>query len=418
MFAKLIRSTALVSSLAAIAGCATDPDLDDTATEPTESDLESGLAEGKADGASGAVLFTANRLHVFGAPARQLYNLMDTAGANATTGSGFRVLRGTRTACISDGLGTYCEAVGLTEPDPSAGYAAAIHGNATTSAASYLLRLLRMQANTLADDVSVPWFRCVREQRVWCGVEEAREITLDFTSLPALSPTFVYEGWLIENGATTTDRFTGGAHVRQLAPASLSDATAYVLTIEPRRGDLPAASSTHILAAALTDGSGALSTEHPAALGTDFATASARYVLATPSTAAMDDNDLGIWFVDPSGPEALMVPTLPTGWIYEGWVVLDGAAVSTGRFRSGMGADSDGAGPTAGPLAGPPRPGQDFINPPRSLIGSRVVITVEPEPDDAATPFAIRPLIDAEVTAVAAPAVQEVANTSANRPSG
>ncbi|MBA3820166.1 MAG: hypothetical protein H0X17_14830 [Deltaproteobacteria bacterium] len=98
--------------------------------------------------------------------------------------------------------------------------------------------------------------------------------------------------------------------------------------------------------------------------------------------------------------------------------MLGGTPVSTGRFLSGMGADSDGAGPTAGPLAGPPRPGQDFINPPRTLIGARVVITVEPEPDDAATAFAIGPLVDDAVTAVMAPATQELANASANRPSG
>nr|MDQ3370009.1 hypothetical protein [Myxococcota bacterium] len=62
--------------------------------------------------------------------------------------------------------------------------------------------------------------------------------------------------------------------------------------------------------------------------------------------------------------------------------------------------------------------GQDFITPPRDLVGGMVAITVEPEPDTAAAPFPIRPLLDMEVTSLAPPATQELANTSTERPSG
>ncbi|MBA3820397.1 MAG: anti-sigma factor, partial [Deltaproteobacteria bacterium] len=323
MIKNLLRTTALASSLVVFAGCtASDAPVgdDDTTPDSTDLELEAGLAQGKADGATGAVAAGPGRVQLYGAVARQLYNLMDDASATASVFAGYRLLRGPRTACISDGLATYCELAGATDDDPAAGFAAGFHGNRTTSAASYLLRLLRAETESTADDVSAPWFRCVRSARVWCGVEEAREIELDFTALPALAAGSVYEGWLIQDGATTTDRFTGGSHIRQFAPASLAGATAYVLTIEPRRGDPRAPSSTHILAASLAGGQGALSTQHPAALGTDFATAAARYVLATPSSAAMDDNDRGIWFLDPAGTEALVVPTLPAGWSYEGWV--------------------------------------------------------------------------------------------------
>ncbi|MBA3501259.1 MAG: hypothetical protein M4D80_24085 [Myxococcota bacterium] len=407
---------AAITSVFAFTACTDAEDPDDT--EVTDAELAAELASGKADGVSSAVITTPTRVRLFGAAARQLYVLMEGADATATTGGGFRLLRGPRTACVSNGLATYCELAGTTDDDPVAGFDAGFHGNRTTSAAAYVLELLRIKAATGADDVSVPWFRCVRTNRVWCGVETARELVLDFTALPALGASFVYEGWAIKNGATTTDRFVATTHLRQLVPSSLADATAYVLTIEPRYGDVPAASDTHILAGALVQGAGALTTAHPAAFGTDFSAAAARYVLATPSSAATNDNNLGIWFVDPAGTEALMIPTLPTGWIYEGWVVNGSSVISTGRFRSGVGADSDGAGPTAGPLPGPMRPGQDFINPPMSLIGLRVAITVEPEPDDAAAPFAIRPLTDATVEAVAAPATQTLANTSSVRPSG
>jgi hypothetical protein len=46
------------------------------------------------------------------------------------------------------------------------------------------------------------------------------------------------------------------------------------------------------------------------------------------------------------------------------------------------------------------------------------VITHEPEPDTSASPFPIRPLVDMNVEAVAAPMTQMLANTHEDRPSG
>jgi hypothetical protein len=404
---------------AGIAGCATTPDVEEESVDPTDGELTSQLAAGKADGAASVIATLPGRIFLGDAPARQLYVLMDADHAAATTIAGYRILRGQRTACITDGLATACELRGVTDSETEEGFAAGLHGNATTSASSYLMKLLRLKTGSTAASVSVPWFQCVKQGGVWCGVEEPRELALAFDKLPSTGDNYVYEGWIILDGATTTGRFQTAPALAQVIPQSLAAATAYVLTIEPRRNDPAAASGTHILATALANGSGTLTTEHAAAIGTDFATAEASYVLATPSTADTTDNNLGVWFVIPNGPEALVLPTLPAGWIYEGWAVTgNGPAVTTGRFRSGMGADSDGAGPTAGPLAGPPRPGQDFIMPPRDLVGGRIVITVEPEPDTAATPFPIRPLVDMNVEAVAAPMTQMLANTHAERPSG
>nr|MDQ3300902.1 hypothetical protein [Myxococcota bacterium] len=346
-----------------ITGCAAGDEDIDVETDASDDELTAQLSGGKADSSDAIIRSLNNRLQLGGAPARQLYGLMDADGAQATTVAGYRVLRGRRTACITDGLDTYCELVGVTDSEAEDGFAAGLHGNTTTSSSSYLLRLLRTKTGSTTNDISVPWFRCVRQGGVWCGVEEARELDLAFDKLPPLGTDFVYEGWAILAEATTTGRFAATPQLTQYVPASLALATAYVLTIEPRRNDPASPSDTHIVAASLTAGSSsALTTEHAAAIGTDFATAAAQYILATPSTASMTDNNLGVWFVAPNGPEALMLPTLPQGWIYEGWVVTGtGPAITTGRFRSGMGADSDGAGPTAGPLGGPPRPGQDFI---------------------------------------------------------
>lgn len=416
----LIHLLTLPAGLLSVVACATPADDPDEVGEPSDDALMGQLESGgKEDSALDPIVSGSTRIVLSDAPARQLYVLMDADGATATTVAGYRILRGQRTACISDGLATFCELRGSTDTELEDGFAAGLHGNSTTSAASYLLRLLRTKTGSTASSVDVPWFRCVKQGGVWCGVEEPLDLALTFSQLPPLGERFVYEGWIILDGATTTGRFASTGGLTQVIPASLATATAYVLTVEPRRNDPAAASATHILAGSLgATGAATLTTEHMAALGTDFATAAAQYILATPSTASMTDNNLGIWFVAPGGPEALVLPTLPQGWIYEGWVVGSGPAVTTGRFRSGMGADSDGAGPTAGPLAGPPRPGQDFISPPRNLVGGKVVITVEPEPDTAAAPFPIRPLIDATVEDLAPPATQMLTNTHADRPSG
>jgi hypothetical protein len=46
------------------------------------------------------------------------------------------------------------------------------------------------------------------------------------------------------------------------------------------------------------------------------------------------------------------------------------------------------------------------------------VISVEPSPDDSPAPFAIKPLIDAEIDDIAAPSTQAMANQSAANPTG
>ena len=83
--------------------------------------------------------------------------------------------------------------------------------------------------------------------------------------------------------------------------------------------------------------------------------------------------------------------------------------MSTGRFLAGNGADSDGAGILAGlGAAPPPFPGQDFVTTPRDLsVGHTAVISVEPNPDDSAAPFAIKPLVH-PIGAVAAMVQQQM----------
>ena len=253
-------------------------------------------------------------------------------------------------------------------------------------------------------------------------------LTMSFNGLEDLGPDYVHEGWLIVGGSpVSTGRFAidgaGDAFPAWFVvdAQDAAGATLFVLTIEPAVGDDPAPSDTHVLAGDLVGGSASLTIGHAAALGDDFSSAAGAFILQTPSTASTpDDYDQGIWWLDPAGgPGAtLVLPTLPAGWEYEGWVVGLGGPISTGRFLTAAGADSDGAGPDAGPDGFPPFPGQDFITPAQSLIGYAAVISVEPSPDNSPAPFALKPLVDSNIEDIAPPTTQSAANNAAGAPTG
>jgi hypothetical protein len=211
------------------------------------------------------------------------------------------------------------------------------------------------------------------------GPEDSRLLKLRFDGLEPLGEGYVYEGWLIVDGMpVSTGRFSirqNGNPSRPFFTVDADDAaaaTAFVLTIEPAEDDPPEPADTHVLAGNLMYGVADLTIGHPAAIGDDFTFASGEFILATPSTADIaEDYDQGIWWLDPgAGPgPSLDLPTLPAGWVFEGWVVGPDGPVTTGRFLDVTDADSDGAGPTSGPDGAPPFPGQDFIDPPIVLIG-------------------------------------------------
>jgi hypothetical protein len=228
-------------------------------------------------------------------------------------------------------------------------------------------------------------------------------LNVQLTGLENLGAASVYEGWLIVNGApksagrfTVNDQGVMSQNSFSVTSADLASTTAYVLTIEPQNDTDPAPTKTHLLAgdfdAARTLAT--LSVGHAAALGNDFTNAAGKFFLATPTNPGTDDQ--GIWWINPSSGSmqaGLSLPTLPAGWVYEGWVVVDGKPTTTGRFTSVTGADGDGAGPAKGAGAAPLFPGQDFINPAKNLPGGMAVISIEPEPDNSAAPFLLKPLL-------------------------
>ena len=252
-------------------------------------------------------------------------------------------------------------------------------------------------------------------------------LQLSFNGLESLGAGFVYEGWLLVDGnpvSTGTFSIDAGGSLStsmfSVDQAALQAATKFILTIEPSPDSNPMPAATKYLAGDFVGNSASLSVADAATLGNDFRSASGGFILATPSTNAVaDDYAFGIWWLDPAGPGAsLMLPALPAGWMYEGWVVGPDGPVTTGRFIQATGADSDGGGPGAGPDATPAFPGQEFITPPVSLIGATAVISIEPEPDDSPGPFTLKPLVDMDIADVGALVLQDMANNAASFPTG
>ncbi len=260
---------------------------------------------------------------------------------------------------------------------------------------------------------------------------DTTSLQLQFTNLPNLGSDFVYEGWFAtSSGVETAGRFSVDDNGVMTPsnfnfPSSLANsATGYILTIEPagETGDaLAMPSDVHILAGDFSGDSATLSVGDNRAIGDDFSSSMGTYILATPSTADMTDEDSGLWFLDPSGPApSLTLPTLPSGWRYEGWGVQGGTPFSTGTFTSVSGADNSSM--FSGPDPTPPFPGEDFVmnNPafPISLKGGAAVISVEPFPDNSPEPFIIKPLIGQIPSDAAIKTSYDLSLNQNNMPSG
>ncbi len=231
-------------------------------------------------------------------------------------------------------------------------------------------------------------------------------LTLNIAGLENLGADARYEGWIIVNGApVSTGLFdvddTGNLSQTEFTvdATELAAATAFILTVEPSPDPDTAPSDVHILAGDFSGGASNLTVGHSAALGDDFTTAAGQAILATPTDAASDNETSGIWFLTPGTPPTagLTLPTLPAGWTYEGWVVIDGTPVTTGTFLSVNG--SDDSAPFSGPNAGPAYPGEDFLENapagltfPTDLSNGTAVISIEPVPDNSPAPFVLKPL--------------------------
>lgn len=230
------------------------------------------------------------------------------------------------------------------------------------------------------------------------------ELVVNLDGLEALGSDYVYEGWLIVNGApVSTGTFSSVTFPQtfQVSADNLANATTFVLSIEPAIDPNPAPAATKILAG---DFSGNVASVNSNGIVADFSAASGAYILATPTDIDNTNEASGVWFLDNSSGSAvvgLSLPTLTDGWKYEGWAVIDGTPVSTGTFTSASMADDNAAtsifkGDSGN---GPAFPGEDYLQNapmgltfPTDLKGATIVISVEPSPDNSANPFTLKPL--------------------------
>ena len=259
-------------------------------------------------------------------------------------------------------------------------------------------------------------------------------LSLDVSGFPALANGVHYENWAIIDGAAVpAGKFNvedgviiglDGAAISSFPVPGLETASAIVITIEPAGDNDTVPSDTHFVAGDVVDGIAELSIAHPAAIGTDFTDAAGTVLLATPTNGDNTDELSGIWFLELPGPTAsLQLPTLPAGWKYEGWAVIDGIPVTSATFLDVAAADD--AAPFSGPEPGPPFPGEDYLENapdglvfPTDLTGATIVISVEPDPDDGPEPFVLKPLVGQAADPATDHESYELANNAVDLPGG
>ncbi len=241
-------------------------------------------------------------------------------------------------------------------------------------------------------------------------------LALNISNLEDLGTGSRYEGWLLVNGSpVSTGTFSvdsNGALSKtsfSVPLETLNSATKFILTIEPNPDSDPAPSSQKLIAGDFNGNSATVSTSVAPAIG-DFSNAAGSFFLRSPTDEPQGSNnngndENGVWFGLPGMPPSpnFTLPTLPDGWVYEGWVVGDTGPLTTGKFSDfdmqdmNTGASDSFSGTEQ---LGPSIPGEDFFNNapagetfPLDIRGRKVVISIEPFPDNSPAPFSLKPLV-------------------------
>ena len=166
---------------------------------------------------------------------------------------------------------------------------------------------------------------------------KTNDLILNISGLEDLGTDYVYEGWIIVDGApVSTGTFSSVTFPQSFTvdASQLASATTFVLSIEPAADSDPLPAATKILAG---DFSGSSANVDSNGIVGDFSNSTGKYILATPTD--MDDTNeaSGVWFLDNSSGTAMVgldLPALTDGWKYEGWAVIAGTPISTGTFTS------------------------------------------------------------------------------------
>ena len=232
-------------------------------------------------------------------------------------------------------------------------------------------------------------------------------MVLNVSNLEVLPDGWIYEGWISSGGEViSTGQFqvdeTGIVKNKTIPveSARLESADKFIVTIESTTDNDPSPSAVKVMSGSFSQYEAVLSTNDADGIGNDLLAEnfSGKYLIGAPTTATVDDDTSGLWFIDNSGGSntaGLSLPNLSSGWVYEGWVIIQGVLVSTGRFSNANAADD--ACNYCGPLTAPNYPGEDFIqNAPTGLFfptilsDERVVVSIEPQPDFSTAPSNIK----------------------------
>ncbi|WP_299311489.1 anti-sigma factor [uncultured Aquimarina sp.] len=252
-------------------------------------------------------------------------------------------------------------------------------------------------------------------------------LAIETIGLENLTGGSTYQGWLIVDGqAVATSRFTNPAGTINLTvlASDLADASEFVLTVEPVGDTDNVPSDAKILTGTFNGSNSA--TLNFAPVVADLSSTAGQFFLATPTDDVDDNDEFGVWFMNGTSA-GLTLPTLASGWKYEGWVDFGNVTVSTGTFSNVDGRDDANFFSGSGGMI-PDFPGEDFlvlpsqipltgVTFPAAVTSKRVFITVEPFGDNDPAPFYIEPLsATAGITTGPANPVLMISDTS--MPSG
>lgn len=241
-------------------------------------------------------------------------------------------------------------------------------------------------------------------------LDQKHAVTYSFTGVTGVSPAHL-EGWAIFGDTmVSTGKFTldpDGNVLNMLGEPmdtffvieDMQEADSIVVTVEPE-GDVDGVPSGLVLMQGNLVGNSSV-----LRFPVDFSASGGSFILATPTNGPDTDEVSGIWFLSlPDPSPGLDLPSLPSGWVYEGWVEYQSIPLSSGRFTSVDAEDLFNG--YSGAEAGPPFPGEDYVaNAPSGWSfpidladgTSKGIISDEPELDGVDPtgddPFAVKPLM-------------------------
>ena len=216
----------------------------------------------------------------------------------------------------------------------------------------------------------------------------------NITGLPVLPDSMTYVGWFEREKDNVKyyvkvfvqDASSGSINYKsEKSLKSLQEAQQFWVTTEKKSlaaDSVKVPSSRIILAGSFSNASSSLFISQQQST---ISTARAVFSIETPTDGASTNELSGVWFVDSvaTNPVAgLDLPALYGGWIYEGWVQVNGQYLSTGRFSDPSAKDlfSDYSDVTPGYNY----PGEDFLlnapsgfTFPLNLSNAKVAVSIE-----------------------------------------